>query len=759
MLRSAWVAFALVSLGLWASLLPQITYSAASSGEPDGDVLVAWPGWSVQQDLGSLRETVGTFQIWASTVPSAFRDATVNASLIDASTRAIVRQAVVRVSRSHIPARHTLSFPSYVVPSGQRLMLQLGVANCERCHVIYRLSSPASGHQFVMLNGVPGAGSGPLAFAHISTGSGLRAGIGGEPNSRSRLVLAVLSGTLAIFAHPLVGVRLRQVSIAAWRVTQRLRLDLRRLVEPDAGRSGGDPPSAFLRLLRLPWYPWIAAAVPILHFLAVNPLHFSAVESLVPLAATLAVVTCGTLILRLALKDWHRSAAISAVVVVVVFGYGHAKDAIDSGIDDRAFFGGAVVLTAATSLLIARLGARVGRWNSFCNLTTAVLLAFPVASVAVGMTQAKLQERPQGAVALEDLLPHPTHSRLPDETRLPDIYYIILDSYARNDALVELFSFDNADFLLELENRGFYVASEAASNYMYTIHSTPSILNMQYLDGLGERVPRTQDDLVEIARRHSVGAVLKNLGYTYIHLESGVVSTQVSSLADRIVLFTPSGRRSCLGSRANRQTCAGDSGSLLSARFSRALVQSTALQPLLGDQFLVGGSEPYEWWSPHRALQMFDFLSTPIETDGPKFVFAHIVKPHDPATFDKDGNYIDDHQGFDDYHDPSVASAYVGQLIFVNKLVLEMIDAILGSSVEPPIIVIAGDHGRGTSVNHRHSILAAFHLPHGGSAELHPTISSVNHFRYILDFYFQFNLGLLDDRSFSYSSDYSDFRR
>ncbi|MDE2870006.1 MAG: hypothetical protein OXN91_15330 [Chloroflexota bacterium] len=282
---------------------------------------------------------------------------------------------------------------------------------------------------------------------------------------------------------------------------------------------------------------------------------------------------------------------------------------------------------------------------------------------------------------------------------------------------------------------------------------------MQYLDGLGERAPKTQDDLIDIARLHSVAAVLKDLEYTYIHLESGVVSTEVSPLADRIVLFTPSGTLSRSVGYADPQTYAGDSVSFLSARFSRALVQSTALQPLLGEQFLLGGSEPYEWWSPHRTLQMFGFLSAPIEAEGPKFVFAHIVKPHDPATFDKEGNYIDDHQGFDDYHDLSVASAYVGQLIYVNKLVLDMIDGILRASAEPPIIVIAGDHGRGTSVNHRHSILAAFHLPYGGSDGLYPTISSVNHFRYILDFYFGLDLGLLDDRTFSYSSDYADFRK
>ena len=110
----------------------------------------------------------------------------------------------------------------------------------------------------------------------------------------------------------------------------------------------------------------------------------------------------------------------------------------------------------------------------------------------------------------------------------------------------------------------------------------------------------------------------------------------------------------------------------------------------------------------------------------PRFVFAHILKPHLPATFDQHGNYLDGDPGFDDSHDPSVSSAYMGQLIYVNKLVLDMIDSILQPDAESPIIVIAADHGysddrhheSSVRAKHSHSILNAVHLPYGGSAGL-----------------------------------------
>ncbi len=750
-------AIAIVALGLWASLLPQVTYASASSGQPQGDVLIAWPDWSVQQDLGSLGGSVGTFRIWVSADPDATRDATVRAALLDASTREAVRRSLLRVSRGYIPTQHTLTFPRYRVPGGQRLVLQLSVGECEKCHVVFRLANPDVERSGVWLNGEPIAGSGPLAFEHVNTGSGFRAAIAGEPGSRLRLGLAVASAVVALLVYPRVLLRLRRIGINAWRALQRPLMYAQRFGVP--GAKGSDPatPSGVGRLVAKPFYPWLAGAAPILHFLASNPLHFKAADAVVPLVATLAAVTLGVLGAWLLLKHWHRSAAAVTVAIAFVFGYGHVESLIRATLDDRLFFGVAVALAAAAGLLVIRSGPVAVRWTPFLNVLTTVLVVFPAVSlVAAAVTS---QESPTARAGVEDLAAHLLPPVLPEVAgERPNIYYIILDSYARGDALAENFGFDNSEFLRALEDRGFYVASEATSNYTYTIQSTPSLLNLHYLESLGRRVPGTHHDLLEIARFHAIGAILKSLGYTYVHLDSGVLSTELAPQADRVVSFTPSGPlvRATTGSISSPDAAAAHP--LLSSRFIRRLVQTTALRPVLGQQFLLGDTEPYPWWSPHRALQMFDYLASPIETDGPKFVLAHIVKPHDPSTFDKEGNFIDDAQGFDNYHDPSVPSAYVGQLIYINKLVLDMIDSVLRGHARPPIIVISGDHGHSTSREHRHSILSAFHFPGGGTENLYPTISSVNHFRFMLDYYFNFDFGLLDDRKLWYSSDHFDFR-
>ena len=707
-------------------------------------------------------------QIWVSADPTAFKDVTLNASLIDALTREVMRQTLVTVSRRYIPAAHTVIFPSYVAPSEQRLMLQLGVPESQSRHVVYRLANPELGRSSVMLNGVPDSGSGPLAFAHMRTGSGLRAAIDGDVSSRVRLVLALVPGALAVLAHSQVAPRLRRMASGAWRRVGPVLVRVGRAVKTDTGRATHDPPSRFHRLVEAPWHPWPAAAAPILHYVASNPLHFAVSESIIPLAVVLAAVTIGVVGLRFRLKDWHRSAAASTAVVVVFFGYGHIAGAIDGRLDDRVMFGLAVAVAASIAVLIVRLGAAAVRLAPFLNLMAAALLVFPIATLVAEAATAQRQPTPHRPEGVEGLAGHLLPSGLPDVSgKRPDIYYIILDTYARNDALIDLYNFDNSDFLRELEQRGFYVATEATSNYNHSIHSIPSSLNMAYLDGLGVRVPASRDDLIDISRSHALAAILRALGYKYIHLDSGYISTDESPLADRVVSFTPSGTLVRFQNGDQSGSEAETSLLRLSTRFIQGIVQTTALAPILPQRILFGESSPYEWHSSHRALRMFEFLSNRTETDHSRFVFAHILKPHLPATFDQHGNYLDGDPGFDDSHDPSVPNAYMGQLLYVNKLVLNMIDSMLQPDADPPIIVIAADHGYSDDrhheysvrARHSHSILNAVYLPYGGSTGLYPSISIVNVFRYILDYYFDLSLGLIDDRSLELNIDHYDFRK
>ena len=738
-----------MAVGLWASLVPQVTYVSASSGKPSDQILIAWPGWGVQQDLGILGGTVGPFHIWV----SAEQDhgvATVWASLIDAATNEVLRQTTIEVTPAYVPVQRTLSFPSYVVRDDQRLRLQLQVATFEERHVVFGLSTPQPEYSNVSANGVPDSGAGPLAFEHLQTGSGIRAGIAGDPYARIQLIFAVTFSVLAFAVHPTVAGLLRDMS-------RPVRTLLRRPFESVGGMSGRDSNEAvdgtattFSAIINAPLYPWLMSAIPILHFVATNPVHFSINEAILPIGAVLMTVSAGMIGLRVFLSDWYRPAATIATVFILCFAFGHIERALDYRSDERMLLAVTCVVGVSVVAMILKRPAMSTRWTRFLNIASAILLVVNLAGLVVVTARYVGRTSPDESKSAEYLVSHLLPDGIPpiETSRKPDIYYIILDSYARIDTLS---GFDNSRFLGELRSRGFYVADAALSNYPYSIRSIPSSLNLSYLDNLSYRGDLSDLSLIELADRHALAAILQSLGYTYIHFRSGTHISDKSSLADVGYTFAPSGVVVGAGSDDSR-------GQFVSRRLWRAITETTLLRPIVGTFFLVSDTTPYSWWSPRRALQMFEMLADDVHVDGPKFVFAHIMKPHRPATFDRHGNFLSGNRvhevgsrtvalsdEFSDSHDPSVPNAYIGQLIYINSLVLNAIDAIIEASEELPIIVLAADHGPSGRIP-RHEILTAFHLPYGGDRDLYPEISPVNHFRYILDYYFHLGIGLTEDR-------------
>lgn len=747
------LALALLTVGLWASLLPQVTYSSASAGELSNNALIAWPGWGVQQDLGPLRGSVGRFEIWASAQPGG-PEVKVHATLIDESTREVLRDKWLVVSPAYIPVSRTVTFPIYVIPEGQRLILQLQVPDFESHYVVYRLAVPQAELSRIALNGLPDAGSGPLAFAHVETGSGLRAAHMGHQPARIRLLVAGALSVLAITMHPRVSAGLRRLNESAQRPARRPTALARRLYESGTRRDADQSTSAMDRALNVPWYPWLAATIPILYFLANNNIHFSLSETIVPIVASLLVITGSVVVLRLVFNEWNRPAAAITSVTIVFFAYGHVEHALDGRVNKVVFFAGAVVLAVASIAAVLRVGRAVARGTQFLNIVAAALFVFQAGTLAVGGVSSL--GSPLNRVAVADSTSHLFPAGLPSlaKSDLPDIYYIVLDAYGRNDALVD---FDNSEFLRNLESRGFYVASEASSNYIATVQSLASSLNMSYLDALGDRTPATYDDIESLVHYNALSVILKELGYSYVHLESGYEISSSAPLADILVNFGPAGLRVV----TNESELAPSINPLVSRVFLKELIRTTALHPVAEGLFQATDDARYSWWSPHRTLAMFDFLSRPIELHGPKFVFAHILKPANPATFDRYGNYVlgtqREHQ-FRDDHDPSVPNAYTGQLIYINTLLLDLIDDILREADRDPIIVIAGDHNLRKEGQPWHSILAAFFLPGRGAEDLYSSISSVNHFRHILKVYFGYDLDRLEDRTVDHGVTDWDFR-
>jgi hypothetical protein len=328
-------------------------------------------------------------------------------------------------------------------------------------------------------------------------------------------------------------------------------------------------------------------------------------------------------------------------------------------------------------------------------------------------------------------------------TARPNIYYIILDAYTRADILREVFSFDNTGFVGGLEARGFYVASRSYANYGFTYHSLASSLNFAYLDALAKGVGSAaydQEPLYKMIQGNRVMEFLKGQGYTVTCLSSEIKSWDMKAV-DRSI--------------SNE----GETSEFLSA------LLNTTPAPLFFNTSR--GSSSYR---SHRRdiLDAFRALEESPLQKGPFFLFAHLMAPHPPFVFGPNGEAVEPDYLFskvdaDRLHGQNEAAVrdyivrYREQVAFLNKKILEAVDAILSRSPEPPIIILQGDHGSRAFADLDHpeacylkenlAILNSYYLPGDGRTLLYPEISPVNTFRLVFKHYFGADLDLIGDKS------------
>jgi hypothetical protein len=243
---------------------------------------------------------------------------------------------------------------------------------------------------------------------------------------------------------------------------------------------------------------------------------------------------------------------------------------------------------------------------------------------------------------------------------------------------------------------------------------------------------------------------LKSQGYTYVHVGSWWGPTFQNAMADVTYRY----------------------GSL--SEFSSVLYASTVL-PALDDPWQPPQPATQYWRDrckcAQNALYQFDRLPKIAELRGPKFVFAHILFPHDPYVLDRYGNLLSEQQA----KARSRALNYTDQVRYANGRMLPIIDRLLsGPDEADPVIVLAADEGPFpvryaadqkhfqwreatlAELDEKYRILDTFYLPgvdDPASVGLHPDITPVNTFRVVLNTYFGTDLPLLPDRSYVFSDE------
>jgi hypothetical protein len=387
-----------------------------------------------------------------------------------------------------------------------------------------------------------------------------------------------------------------------------------------------------------------------------------------------------------------RSKAVGGVLATAILVALYSKHVVDIGValarsaPAAVFAVWLVVLLLAVALAVRLAFRRLRRvtvqgLTRFLNAAAFVYLA---TSVVLGITSGKV------AHLAADLAPGSSRVAADgaeaSRTR-PDIYVILLDGYPRSDVLLDAFGYDNSGFIEGLKERGFDVATDSRSTYLWTQQSLTSMLHMDYVedipdfmavvDGRAARQPTLRD----IVNDNPTFDLARDAGYRVV--ATGYEFEELALRSADVYL---------------------DPGNL--NEFELQLLVST----FAGD--IVGFVAPDFASSQHRAWIDFQLRAPGMiagERDpAPRLVIGHIPAPHQPTVFRADGEGIPVPLNAEFYADSpfergepvdEFKTLYTAQLEYLDRRFLEMVDDILANSTEPPVIILWADHGSASRID------------------------------------------------------------
>lgn len=502
-------------------------------------------------------------------------------------------------------------------------------------------------------------------------------------------------------------------------------------------------------MLERPWYPFIVAIYPLWFLYMTNLGQVRAIDVVTTSLVTIAIVAALMWIAARLVKSWNIGALVVTALIVTFYAYGPIHD-IYARLEGltlaplATWLANALVkhtvltplMLALCALVVALIVTRASRVSTqltgACNFAAGALAVILVGKLGFAIAQQ------DDIVAKSDV----DVATLGDKVSVlgynPDIYYIIVDGYARADVLREYYGFDNSEFLDGLEKRGFSVNDSSRTNYYWTFLSLASSLNFDYLQDIASPVFENPvlmagrngyEPIGRLAQDNRAARFLRARGYKFVHVRSSAHPTITNPYADEEV--------SC-------------DSSLFEEEFFRTLTEISWLKA-------IGGMATTDLAACH--LERLQAVGDQAKEPGPKFVFAHFLPPHHPYLFDRHGNVLK-HVTLSNQFDFQARlwedkQGYLEQVQYTNRSVTELIDRILAESEKPPIIIVQSDHGpnlvgglSGAEARAlRFANFGAYLLP--GAKDLMPRDTApVNQFRYIFNHYFNAGLPILPHRNF-----------
>lgn len=504
-------------------------------------------------------------------------------------------------------------------------------------------------------------------------------------------------------------------------------------------------------------HPFLFAIYPALYLYCRNTDEVAIHEISLPLLIMASLALLLSLALGLIFRNARKAATAASFFLVLFLSYNILRQPLEElnlggfmPSRHRYFLSLVVISFLAATLALLKTNWDLAGLTRLLNRLSFFMVMLCVGIAAFHRLQLRHGLTPVGPLAAETMADSPFPGETPSVAinrrgeKFPNIYYLVLDGYARGDVLRKEYDYDNSEFLGWLTAKGFYVAHQSRANYGWTFLSLASSLNLSHLDKLAQRMGTASNDLAPLAnmiRHNRVAKFLKARGYTYVTFSTGYSNIDIPN-SD---IFVKS--RWSLG------------------EFQMMLLHQTpfvrVLEVMLNSPYLL-----------HRRplADLFDHLTDQAHEEGPYFVHAHIMAPHYPFLYDAEGNVPDPKSNFFWNYDiperwklrgkygAAYRKGYRDYLAYTNQKVRAAIETILSKSPVPPIIILQSDHGPAfisnldrpdsRDIEERMSILNAYYLPGGANQVLYQDITPVNTFRAVFNRFFDSRFEMLKDESF-----------
>lgn len=487
-----------------------------------------------------------------------------------------------------------------------------------------------------------------------------------------------------------------------------------------------------MKKIRAASLPFLIAVYPAIFLYSLNAEILDLPMLALPLGILLGAAGLVVAFFRLIQKDKTKAANLAFVVLFFLCLSGSIYTAIHAGLNirQRYLLPAYALLALLIFGLVYRLKAdNTRKFNTAAWAVVVLLVGYNVAACVPTEIQKISRARPVQAADASVF----ANIDKPLPEKRPDIYFIILDEFAGPKPMREYWhDAEMETFLAELKARGFFVAENSRSPQRSTLNEIASRLNLKNYT--------TPDHLVtfDAIADNLVMRTLKSYGYTTVVFDNTFTAypTKPKITADYDLTYS--------GQDVNvRWVGARD--------FSTMVLQMTALR------FLSTYVKPESTWvTNHRKVALYTLRRTANLGDigSPKFVYSHLLLPHVPFVFDKNGRYLN-------LENPLDWNYYLGQHQYTRKASLELIDVILKKAdpKNPPIILLQSDHGarnkqEGNSVvaqsiilenydgSYVYDILNAMYLPGYDTSRLPDDLNPHKTFEIILNYYFNAGVSL-----------------